>query len=306
MNSKTIISMLAMGTLIFSACGKDSDAADTTSGPATATNSAGDGDGDGDDDTGGDTVTTSATSGDGDGDGDDPCASFLGCMDVPEPIVMCDFWAQDCPDGEKCTAIASTPGEGAWDANVCVPAGTEAPGSTCTTMEGVDGADTCDGTGMCYDFDQDTGEGTCVEFCVGTPESNTCPQTGHDCKQLNSGVLNLCLPSCNPLNAGECPPGQVCVAAYEGDTLGGFICFPPAAEGISGEQCECANCCAEGHLCTDAATYGTDCAFDLCCTEYCDTSDSTFACQGAGQQCVPLFEETDPNFANVGGCQIPV
>ena len=124
--------------------------------------------------------------------------------------------------------------------------------------------------------------------------------------QLNGGVLNLCLPGCSPLVAGSCPVGETCVAAYEGDTLGGFICFPPAAEGITGESCECANCCAEGNLCTDAATYGPDCAYDLCCTEYCDINDGGFTCAGGGQQCIALFDPNDPNYANVGACQIPM
>ncbi len=158
---------------------------------------------------------------------------------------------------------------------------------------------------MCYDIDPNTGVGTCTEFCVGTAQSNSCPQTGNECNMLNNGVLNLCLPDCNPLNAGECPPGQICVAAYQGSSLGGFICFPPAAQGTSGEECTCANCCAEGHLCTDAGSYGVDCAFNLCCTEYCDLNDGSFTCQGTGQVCVPLFSASDPNFANVGACLVP-
>ena len=154
--------------------------------------------------------------------------------------------------------------------------------------------------------DEETGEGTCVEFCKGTAESNNCPVSGNECSQLNGGVLNLCLPGCSPLVAGSCPVGETCVAAYEGDTLGGFICFPPAAEGITGESCECANCCAEGNLCTDAATYGPDCAYDLCCTEYCDINDGGFTCAGGGQQCIALFDPNDPLYADVGACQIPM
>jgi hypothetical protein len=257
--------------------------------------------GDGDDD--------DATS--GDGDGDDPCDSFLGCGDAgddapPPAVEPCDFWSQDCDEGEKCTPVPSSPGSGAWDATVCVTAGTEAPGSACSFTGAVNGEDTCDATSMCLDVDADTGEGTCTELCVGSPESNSCPQTGNACWLLNDGQLPVCLDGCNPLITGECPPGQTCVAGFEGGDLNGFLCFAPAAQGITGEQCECANCCADGHFCTDAPTYGNDCAFDLCCTEYCDVSDGGFACAGTGQQCIALFDASDPNYADVGACQIPM
>ena len=59
-------------------------------------------------------------------------------------------------------------------------------------------------------------------------------------------------------------------------------------------------------MCTDAPTYGIDCAFDLCCTEYCDLNDGVFTCVGQDQQCIPLFDASDPNYADVGACQIPI
>ena len=186
--------------------------------------------------------------------------------------------------------------------------GTEPPLAPCTIVEGADpynATDTCDATGKCYDLDPDTGIGTCIEMCVGSPESASCPITGFDCPVLSNGYFYLCFPGCSPLDAGSCPLGETCVAAYEGDTLGGFICFPPAAEGITGESCECANCCADAHMCTDAASYGPGCAYELCCTEYCDITDLAFTCAGPDQQCVALFESTDPLYANVGACMVP-
>ena len=185
--------------------------------------------------------------------------------------------------------------------------------SPCTIVEGADpygATDTCDATGMCYSLDPDTGIGTCIEMCVGSPDNAGCPITGWRCRQYASGVLNLCMPNCTPVPEAcpacvDCPDGETCVAAYEGDTLDRFICFPPAAEGITGEYCECANCCADGLMCTDAATYGPGCEYDLCCTEYCDITDLTFTCAGPDQQCVALFEPTDPYYANVGACMVP-
>ena len=102
----------------------------------------------------------------------------------------------------------------------------------------------------------------------------------------------------------SCPPVRPASRPWAGDTLDGFICFPPAAEGITGESCECANCCADAHMCIDAASYGPGCAYDLCCTEYCDITDLAFTCAGPDQQCVALFEPTN-YYANVGACMMP-
>ena len=244
----------------------------------------------------------------GDTGGED-CDSFLGCMDVACLTIMCDWWAQDCGAGKKCGAIASTPGSGSWDANVCMSVGCEPPGAPCMKVDDpapcASQTDTCDATSICMDVDADTGIGTCVEMCTGSPEDPACPQTGLECAQLNGGVLNLCVPGCDPLLPGSCPDGEVCTAAYQGDSIRSFICFPPVTEGTTGESCECTNCCADGHMCTSAASYGPTCAYDLCCTEYCDITDAAFTCAGPDQQCVALFEPTDPVWSNVGACMVP-
>ncbi len=259
--------------------------------------------------TGSDGDTNDGDDGDAGDTGGEDCDTFLGCMDVACLTNQCDWWAQDCGAGEKCGAIVSTPGGGSWDANVCMSVGCEPPGAPCMKVD--DPAvcsgqtDTCDATSICINVDADTGIGTCVEMCTGSPEDPACPQTGLQCAQLNGGVLNLCVPGCDPLLPGSCPDGEACSPAYQGDSISSFICFPAAAEGISGESCECANCCADGHTCTSAASYGPDCADDLCCTEYCDVTDLAFTCVGQGQQCIALFDPNDPNYANVGACQIP-
>ncbi len=80
---------------------------------------------------------------------------------------------------------------------------------------------------------------------------------------------------------------------------------PPAIEGTAGEECSCVNCCAAGHMCVPAAEYGPGCAFDLCCTEYCDVDDTSFVCQGADQVCVPLFDPSTPELGHVGRCVLP-
>ena len=261
---------------------------------------------------GSDDGTASGTSGSSDaGDTEDTQGGDDTTDGGPQPVVMCDYWAQDCPEGQKCTQAATS--SSGWDAHICVDAGTDPPLTPCTIVEGADpygATDTCDATGFCYNLDPDTGIGTCIEMCVGTPESDDCPITGFECKQLARGFGNLCIPQCTPVpetcpECFDCPLGQNCVAAFGGDTLVGFTCYPPAAEGTTGESCECANCCAEAHMCTDAATYGQGCAFNLCCTEYCDVTDGGFTCAGSGQQCVALFEATDQYYASVGACMVP-
>ncbi len=255
-------------------------------------------------------ATSSGTSDDGSGEstGDDgePCDAWLGCPDTPGTIDSCDFWAQDCPEGEKCTFAATTPGGGTWDANICVPAGTEPPGAPCMTIAGgLNGEDTCDASSMCYDFDDTTGIGTCMEFCVGDPDNNSCPQTGTQCMQLAGGVLNICPVGCDPLLAGECPRGQTCIPTYEGDLPVSFFCFPPAAQGGQGEACTCLNCCANGFMCTQDENYGPGCTENNCCTELCDVTDTTFTCADQVQQCVALFDPTDPYYAHIGACLVP-
>ena len=182
MTRKRIVLIAAMGLAALAtttACDDSSGGDGGGDGSADNGDSVGDEDGDGDADGDGDgdgDGETFPTTGDGDGDGDD-CGSFLGCDDMPMSN-FCDFWAQDCPDGEKCTSIASDPSSGAWDAFVCVPEGSEPPGSACQGGDGPQGTDTCDKTGMCYDVDAETGIGTCVEFCQAPESAPTCPQSG--------------------------------------------------------------------------------------------------------------------------------
>lgn len=79
--------------------------------------------------------TSGVTTGD-DETGNEDGGGFLDAGDdgIEEPIPMCDHWAQDCGDDQKCTPIPSTPGSGTWDANVCVLAGDQPPGSECTQI----------------------------------------------------------------------------------------------------------------------------------------------------------------------------
>jgi len=255
-----------------------------------------------------------ATEGEVDGGGtstfgdDGACGDFVSCYDLPpeEREEDCNYWSQDCPAGEKCT-ITSSDETSSWDAYRCVPTGEGAIGEPCTTAEGPRGTDTCNADSLCYQIDATTGIGECVGFCAAPERNPVCPDGSGPltrCKKQGNH-LALCIPSCNPLLSGECPAGQVCVAEHEGVELTGFTCFPPATEGTSGEECGCANCCAAQHKCVSAEDFGSDCAFDFCCTRYCDTEDASFTCQGTDQVCVVLFDPNTPEFGNVGRCVLP-
>ena len=73
---------------------------------------------------------------------------------------------------------------------------------------------------MCWDVDEETHEGICVELCTGTAASPMCSNEAElDCATVNDSVLNVCLPACDPL-LQACADDGVCVPA--GST---FICM---------------------------------------------------------------------------------
>jgi hypothetical protein len=132
------------------------------------------------------------------------------CPDMGAANLECDVFAQDCPEGQKCTAWADDGGD-AWNATKCAPVAETpgAPGDACL-VEGsaVSGIDDCDRGAMCFFVDPDTAAGTCTRLCSGTPDAPVCSQ-GTTCVLSNAGVLNLCLQTCDP-DAPTCPQGQTC------------------------------------------------------------------------------------------------
>jgi hypothetical protein len=224
-------------------------------------------------------------------------------------MMECDPYAQDCAAGEKCMPWANDGGS-AWNATKCSPLDPNPgqPGDPCTVEgSGVSGIDTCDVATMCWDVDPETNMGTCVAFCTGTAADPMCEDPMTICSISNDGVLNLCLPSCDPL-LQACPEGQACYPILEE-----FACFPDAGGdlGAYGDPCEYLNVCDPGLYCSvPEAVPG--CAGSLgCCTEFCDLTDpaGNDQCMGAamGQECTPWFMEgqAPPGFENVGGCAIP-
>lgn len=234
------------------------------------------------------------------------------CDGVPGPYSgahcsLCDPFVQDCPDGQKCAAWDSSNG-GAWDSTKCVDVmGTGQHGDPCTAEGGGSGVDDCAKGVMCWDLNEE-GVGTCIELCTGSPEDPMCDPPGTTCVIGNDGVLNVCLPQCDPL-LQDCPDGDLCIGEGEG-----FVCAWDASDGMApaGTPCEFINVCNPGLFCASSQFYpDPNCVDSLgCCTQFCDLQNGNADCAGlldGMAECVAWFEMgmAPPQFENVGGCGIP-
>ena len=234
--------------------------------------------------------------------GDEGCAFYAGCPpDVGPSPVECDVFLQDCPADEKCAAWAAEGGS-SWNATKCVPAGDKQPGEVCTAEGGgVSGIDDCIKGAMCLGVDGETSQGHCVALCTGTPRDPECGPDGV-CSISNEGVLNLCLPTCDPLMQ-DCVEGDGCLPS--GDD---FICVPDASdeEGQFGDPCEFVNACDPGLLCASPSETSETCdqVQGGCCTPFCVFPDG--ACPDPEQTCQQLKEEPiPPGEEDIGFCQLP-
>lgn len=234
------------------------------------------------------------------GSGSSGCNFFM-CEEEPPPA-LCDPWKQDCGEGYKCTAWADD-GSTAWNSTRCVQVMENAgvPGDECSAEGGgVSGIDSCAAGSMCWDVDPETNKGVCVALCLGTPDAPLCEQ-GQACAIAND-VLNLCLPSCDPL-AQDCAGDDLCLPSGDG-----FLCVLDASgeEGQAFDACEYGNACDAGLYCVDAV-YGKECDANAagCCLPFCDTTAPE--CPGAGQSCIAWYDaqQAPPGFETVGICGVP-
>ncbi len=221
----------------------------------------------------------------------------------------CDPLLQDCPAGFKCTGVKPTL-EGPYTGTACVPDnanGGSSPGSIC--INAGDGTDTCGPDSMCVQFG--SGEGACVAFCTGSPDTLACADPQQVCARTDTQwSLFLCVPPCDPL-AYDCPDldfgsgVMVCAPATIGfgcvlrGHLGGS---PFAAPCINHRDCTAAaHCAPPGYVPGCAAASG-------CCDVYCDTSEPAPCPLAAeGQACIPYYApgEAPPGLENVGVCAVP-
>lgn len=216
----------------------------------------------------------------------------------------CDTWEEDCPEGQKCMPV-SLDGDPTWESQRCVPLARDPGqiGAPCTNLgTGVDGLDTCGEHMMCWLIDPDTGVGTCTGMCTGTPEAPGCADPDAFCVLPAEGVINLCLPTCDPL-ADDCPSKHLCAPVL--DT---FACILDA--GVHAPvfaPCEFLNDCAPGLACAGPDLAG-ECegAPTGCCLPYCALSQPN-TCPGQGLACLPWFSEgtAPPKYADLGICGLP-
>jgi hypothetical protein len=119
-----------------------------------------------------------------------------------------------------------------------------------------------------------------------------CDDPDARCLVANGGVLDLCLPSCDPL-LDACGDGQVCVPAQSD-----FVCMPAASTPVSdAEPCDLVYACESGSACVDADALAA-CDGVACCTPFCAV-DGVDPCLDAGASCVPWSAG-----ASVGYCGV--
>lgn len=229
-----------------------------------------------------------------------------------DPTWECDRWLQNCPPGEKCMPWTDDVQPwNAWNAWRCTPLDgmPDSVGEPCRAEGyGNTGIDSCEEGAMCWELRSytasgDYSTGTCVARCNGCPDAATCAQPSHRC--TNDGILNLCLPVCDPL-LQDCVEGDNCFPVGEI-----FTCFGDYSgeSGVYGDTCPLFNHCDPGLVCVEAAAV-PDCFGPECCTEICSLSDpaGNAQCSGQadGQTCQPWFQPgTAPDgYEDVGFCTL--
>lgn len=232
----------------------------------------------------------------------DDTSGFVPEEDIPS-VNDCDPFAQDCPDGEKCVAYASS--GGTWDANKCVMVdGDGAFGDPCVYDGAAAGTDDCNEETVCWNALDVDGvlQGTCFEFCGGTAENPMC-DAGTTCRIVNEGTITVCLPDCDPL-LQECDEGLGCYFSGGSNT---FQCIIVAGDGIpTGDPCGFNNDCAPGNFCA-AADVLNNCNGSACCAVFCDLLEDPDPCADP-YQCVPFFDEgtAPPQYQDLGVCINPI
>ena len=217
--------------------------------------------------------------------------------------VECDIFKQDCDPGQKCAAWAEGGGS-AWNATKCVEiTGDGAPGEPCTAIGGgVSGIDDCALGAMCWDVDRE-GKGRCIALCSGSAEAPVCPPKSQ-CSISGEAILNLCLPTCDPL-LQDCPDDQLCIPANNDFTC---VLDGSGEMGAVNDPCDFANACDKGLYCFNVATASSACdqGSQGCCQPFCKFPGSP--CPNPDQECLQWFpprQEVPPGHENIGFCGIP-
>ncbi len=224
-----------------------------------------------------------------------PAASTSG--PPPEPTADCDPGLQDCPEGEKCTAVAQGGGRSHY---TCVSDTDTLPeGEAC--IRSLDGEDGCTPGTLCVE--DRLGNGRCLGVCI---DHGDCQ--GGRCLSAPFDDVRYCASQCDPL-ASTCPPNMACAASVDR-----FLCQFPYEEdmGVAGEACDpfADRGCLPGLACLQG-TLVPGCGDVGCCTTFCNTNDpnAQAECQAAlgtaGVACVPFFSGAAPGYEHVGVCIVP-
>ena len=211
----------------------------------------------------------------------------------------CDPALQECGEGKKCVPYASV--GTTWDSTKCVAGiGVREPGEPCMSPDGMSsGIDDCKAGSLCWDVDG-RGVGTCVEMCSGA-ELVCLDELSFDCTIYLNGILQLCFPSCDPLEP-LCSEGESCLPH---DNT--FSCT--AGTGLNVgifEPCGNSADCSTGLLCVLSST-AVECGGKrMCCLPLCDLESADVVCPGKGQMCKSIYGEsgTPEEYAHVGVCSL--
>jgi hypothetical protein len=259
--------------------------------------------------TGSSTTSTTSTTADADTSTTEPDNEFETGSFIPvDPkgggSIECDVWAQDCWPSDKCQAWANDGGMH-WNATRCslVDKAPASLGASCfATSDGYSGTDTCDWDTMCWNVDATTDLGTCVARCGGSEASPSCAE-GLTCFGSNEGVINLCVPSCDPLEPA-CADGFACVQS----SFDEFGCIPAGlVPSEAGSPCEDWNGCGTGLVCTTSASLPS-CEASSCCASLCDVTAADSCIDGVDDViCDRLFDQgsAPAGLDDVGVCRLP-
>ena len=203
--------------------------------------------------------------------------------DVPAVVTLCSVWDSECPDGEKCVAWSSD-ASGVWDSARCSPVGPDQLGEPCVILgELASGHDSCALGTMCWGADPETSMGHCAALCHGSENAPVCDDPTTSCVIGNDGSINVCLPTCNPLNQ-NCPDGEACYGLAND-----LVCLPPQTPLVSPPDQLFPAFCPPGSTAV-LPELDPNCEDDeLCCVSWCDLT-MLERCP-AEMSCEPWFEE---------------
>ena len=213
----------------------------------------------------------------------------------PEPRWECNYWSDDCPEGEKCFLDPGTTGQP--PSCIDLEPNPRLLGEPCD--EALSPAqDECDRGLVCV-------SGICRAHCTCNELTPSCPTECHLCSLVNGSDLQLCSDPCHPL-LQDCPPMRVC-APYAVDNVMRFVCAVQLGQQNLLEPCEDPAQCVLGSTCV-AATVLPGCTSDSCCSPYCELG-SAGPCadrMGPDASCVPLSIASLPECpgVDVGVCGV--